>query len=82
MISPPETHYATTHDGVSIAYQTVGDACRKHNKILGMGGINDNEDARRFVGMGCRFVLTGSDHSYVIAGAQAKADFMRGLVNR
>ena len=25
MISPPETHYATTHDGVSIAYQTVGD---------------------------------------------------------
>jgi len=37
-----------------------------------MGGINENEDARRFVGM-VRYVLTGSDHSYVIAGASAKA---------
>jgi hypothetical protein len=26
-------------------------------------------------------VLTGSDHSYVIAGASAKAEFMRALVN-
>jgi 2-keto-3-deoxy-L-rhamnonate aldolase RhmA len=70
------------HQKLIDAYQTVGDACRKHGKILGMGGINNNEDARRFVAMGCRYVLTGSDHSYVIAGAQAKADFMRGLVNR
>jgi 2-keto-3-deoxy-L-rhamnonate aldolase RhmA len=69
------------HPKLIDAYQTVGDACRKHGKILGMGGINENEDARRFVGMGCRYVLTGSDHSYVIAGASAKADFMRGLVN-
>jgi 2-keto-3-deoxy-L-rhamnonate aldolase RhmA len=70
------------HQKLIDAYQTVGDACRKHGKILGMGGINENEDARRFVGMGCKYVLTGSDHSYVIAGASAKADFMRGLVNR
>jgi 2-keto-3-deoxy-L-rhamnonate aldolase RhmA len=70
------------HPKLIEAYQTVGDACRAHGKILGMGGINDNEDARRFVGMGCRFVLTGSDHSYVIAGASAKAEFMHTLVNR
>jgi 2-keto-3-deoxy-L-rhamnonate aldolase RhmA len=70
------------HQKLIDAYQTVGDACRKHGKILGMGGINENEDARRFVGMGCKYVLTGSDHSYVIAGASAKADFMRGLANR
>ena len=70
------------HPKLIEAYQTVGDACRKHGKILGMGGINDNADAARFVGMGCRYVLTGSDHSYVIAGASAKAEFMRGLVNR
>lgn len=70
------------HPKLIEAYQVVGDACRKHGKIMGMGGINDNEDARRFVGMGCKFVLTGSDHNYVIAGASAKAEFMRGLVNR
>jgi len=50
-------------------------------KILGMGGINDNEDARAILAW-CRFVLTGSDHSYVIAGASAKAEFMRAQVNR
>jgi 2-keto-3-deoxy-L-rhamnonate aldolase RhmA len=70
------------HEKLIDAYQVVGDACRKHGKILGMGGINENEDARRFVGMGCRFVLTGSDHSYLLAGALAKSEFMRTLVNR
>ena len=69
------------HQKLIDAYQTVGDACREHRKILGMGGINDNADAARYVGMGCRFVLTGSDHSYVIDGAAAKAKFMRGLLN-
>ncbi len=69
------------HQKLIDAYQTVGDACREHGKILGMGGINDNADAARYVGMGCRFVLTGSDHSYVIDGAAAKAKFMRGLLN-
>ncbi len=69
------------HQKLIDAYQVVGDACRKHGKILGMGGINDNEDARRYIGMGCRFVLTGSDHSYVIDGARAKADFMRRAIN-
>jgi 2-keto-3-deoxy-L-rhamnonate aldolase RhmA len=70
------------HQKLIDAYQTVGDACRAHGKILGMGGINDDEDARRYVGMGCRFVLTGADHNFVIAGAKAKADVMRALVNR
>ena len=69
------------HQKLIDAYQAVGDACRAHGKILGMGGINENADAQRYIGMGCRFVLTGSDHSYVIAGASAKADFMRALVN-
>ena len=70
------------HPKLIEAYQTVCAACRAHGKILGMGGINDNEDAARFVGMGCRYVLTGSDHSYILAGASDKATFMRGLVNR
>ena len=69
------------HPKLIDAYRTVGDACREHGKIMGMGGINDNEDARRYIGMGCRYVLTGSDHSYVIDGARAKAAFMRAQVN-
>ncbi len=71
-----------SHQKLIDAYKTVGEACRKHGKILGMGGIAENEDAARYVGMGSRFVLTGSDHNFVIAGASDKAKFMRGLVNR
>jgi len=70
------------HQKVIDAYQTVGEACQKHGKIMGMGGINDNEDARRYIGMGSRFVLTGSDHNFVIDGASAKARFMRSQLNR
>jgi 2-keto-3-deoxy-L-rhamnonate aldolase RhmA len=70
------------HQKLIDAYQTVGDACREHGKILGMGGINDNADAARYIAMGSRFVLTGSDHNYVIDGASAKAKFMRAQVNR
>jgi len=70
------------HQKIIDAYQTVGEACQKHGKIMGMGGINDNEDARRYIGMGSRFVLTGSDHNFVIDGASAKAKFMRSQLNR
>lgn len=70
------------HQKLIDAWQSVGDACRAHGKILGLGGINDNADAARYIAMGSRFVLTGSDHNYVIEGAAAKANFMRAQVNR
>ena len=61
------------------AYEAVGKACAKHGKVLGMGGINGDEDSERYIGMGSRFITTGSDHGYVVAGAQARATFLRGL---
>ena len=41
------------------AYEEVGKACAKHGKVLGMGGINGDEDSRRYIGMGSRFITTG-----------------------
>jgi 2-keto-3-deoxy-L-rhamnonate aldolase RhmA len=67
------------HPKVVDAYRTVGAACRKHGKVLGMGGVYDEENASRYVGMGARFVLTGSDHSYVVMGADARSGFFLGL---
>ena len=61
------------------AYDAVGKACAKHGKVLGMGGINGDEDSERYIGMGSRFITTGSDHSYVVAGSLARATFLRGL---
>lgn len=67
------------HAKIVDAYETVGAACRKHGKVLGMGGVYDEENASRYVGMGARFVLTGSDHNFVLMGANTRSDFFIGL---
>lgn len=67
------------HPKVVEAYATVGEACSRHGKVLGMGGVYDEENARRYVGMGARFVLTGNDHSYMLTGANARSRFFGGL---
>lgn len=67
------------HPKVVEAYQAVGDACRRHGKTLGMGGVYDEENASRYVAMGARFLLTGADHLYVVNGARQRIDFFRGL---
>lgn len=68
------------HQKLIDAYQTVADACRKHGKALGMGGINDDTDARRYIGMGARFIGSGNDHSFIVAGSMERAKFYRGVV--
>ena len=69
------------HPKVVDAYQAVGEACRRHGKILGMGGVYDEENAARYVSMGARFLLTGSDHSYIMSGASQRSAFFNGLQN-
>jgi len=61
------------------ACATVAAACREHGKVLGMGGINNREDAQRYVGMGARYLGSGTDHSYIMQAAQAQVAFYRGL---
>jgi 2-keto-3-deoxy-L-rhamnonate aldolase RhmA len=67
------------HRKIIDAYATVGAACRKHDKVLGMGGVYDEENAARYVGMGARFVLTGSDHNYLLMGANTRSSFFNDL---
>jgi 2-keto-3-deoxy-L-rhamnonate aldolase RhmA len=67
------------HPLVIDAYQEVGDACRRHGKILGMGGVYDEKNASRYVAMGARFLLTGSDHSYMTTGANQRSAFFNHL---
>jgi 2-keto-3-deoxy-L-rhamnonate aldolase RhmA len=67
------------HPLVIDAYQEVGDACRRHGKVLGMGGVYDEENASRYVAMGARFLLTGSDHSYIVSGAAQRSAFFNRL---
>jgi 2-keto-3-deoxy-L-rhamnonate aldolase RhmA len=61
------------------AYETVLAACRKHGVHLGMGGIYEPPLMERYVKLGARFVLAGSDVTFLMAGAQARAEFLRGI---
>jgi 2-keto-3-deoxy-L-rhamnonate aldolase RhmA len=67
------------HPKVIDAYKSVGEACHKHGKTLGMGGVYDEENAARYVGMGAKFILSGSDHSYIMSGANERSRFFAKL---
>ena len=64
---------------VEFAYRTVIDACRKHGKYPGMGGVYEPKLMERFIGLGMRFILSGSDLSFMMAGAKARTEFLRAV---
>ena len=68
------------HAKVVEAYETVGAACRRHGKALGMGGVYDKENASRYIKGGARLILSGSDHNYILAGAKARTEVLRAAV--
>jgi 2-keto-3-deoxy-L-rhamnonate aldolase RhmA len=61
------------------AYETVLAACKRHDKHLGMGGIYDHPTMEKYIRMGARFVLGGSDVTFLMAGAQARTEFLRSV---
>lgn len=67
------------HPRVEEAYRSVGAACRKAGKFLGMGGVYEPDAMKHYVELGAQFVLTGSDHAYMLAGASLKSASLRRL---
>ncbi len=67
------------HPDVRAAYEAVGEACRASGKALGMGGVYDETHAAAYIKLGARFVLSGSDHNLLLAGAAGRSRFLRGL---
>jgi len=65
------------HARVAGAYETVIAACRNHDKWPGMGGVDAEELMRKYIGMGMRLVLTGSDGGFMMAGASQRAALAR-----
>ncbi|MBV8777541.1 MAG: aldolase [Alphaproteobacteria bacterium] len=62
------------------AYQAVVDACRRHGKHAGVGGIADPALLKRYIEMGVRVVLPGSDLGFLQQAAAATAATMRGFL--
>ena len=67
------------NDRVQNAYRQVAEACRRHNKIFAMGGVYDQDWASRYIEMGVRMVLAGSDHSLLLEAATSRVNFLRGI---
>jgi len=67
------------HADVEAAYAAVIAACRKHRKFPGMGGVYDQTLMQKYIRMGMQFILSGSDFSFLMAGASARAGFLRSV---
>ncbi len=65
------------NDRLADAYGKMIAACRKHGKFPGMAGIYNEAIMPRYIEMGARFILSGQDGSFMMAGAQARTGFLR-----
>ncbi|HVB16169.1 MAG TPA: aldolase/citrate lyase family protein [Stellaceae bacterium] len=71
---------AFADERIAAAYQSVCDACQAHGKFAGVGGIADEALLRRYIGMGVRLVLPGSDLSLMTRAATETAAAMRACL--
>jgi 2-keto-3-deoxy-L-rhamnonate aldolase RhmA len=68
------------HDVIRNAYARGIDACRRHGKHLGVGGLSAYPKlAGELVKLGARYVSTGTDLSFLLNSATARAKQMRDL---
>ncbi|MEM7745307.1 MAG: aldolase/citrate lyase family protein [Pseudomonadota bacterium] len=67
------------HPDVVAAYETVIAACKKHGKHAGMGGVYAADTMKKYVDMGMRFILAGSEFSFMMQGAKAQSAAVRSL---
>lgn len=67
------------HGDIEAAYGAVIAACRRHGRHAGMGGVYAHELMTRYIRMGVRFLLGGSDTSFLMAAARERAAFLSSL---
>ena len=65
------------NDRVAEAYRAMIAACKKHNKFPGMAGIYNEQIMPRYIDMGARFILSGQDAQFMLAGAAQRTGFLR-----
>jgi 4-hydroxy-2-oxoheptanedioate aldolase len=65
------------HPEVRRAYQKVIAACRKHSKWPGMGGVYTEDLLAKYLDLGMRVIIAGSDLGILMAGASQRANVLR-----
>lgn len=69
------------HPDMAKAFETAYAACQKHGKYLGMGGVYVEDLMRKYVGVGARMILSGSDLSLFMAGGAQRTGFLRSCLS-
>ena len=66
------------HPKVRDAYRRVWDACRRHGKHLGVGGLASKPQfMAELVSMGARYLTTGSDLGFLLGGVTERVKQLR-----
>jgi 2-keto-3-deoxy-L-rhamnonate aldolase RhmA len=65
---------------VEAVFARVIAACQGRAVYPGMSGVHDPALAKKYVSMGMRLIGGGTDQSFLMAGASARATFLRGLL--
>ena len=67
------------HNDVKEAYKKVIQACNNNNILPGMGGVYDETLMHEYIDLGMKFILSGSDLSFLVKGAE---DRLNNLKNK
>jgi len=67
------------HPKVVAAFERIIAACRAHGKYAGLGGVYVPPLMQRYLAMGFRLVLAGSDLSLMLAAASERAAAVRAM---
>ncbi|MGK0170245.1 MAG: 4-hydroxy-2-oxoheptanedioate aldolase [Gammaproteobacteria bacterium] len=65
---------------VQASMERVIAACKTNNIHAGLGGVYDPPLMKRYVDMGMRLILSGSDLSFMMSAAKDRATFLRGTL--
>ncbi len=67
------------HPQVDAAIDAVCGSCAKHGKVAGVGGVYIEALMTAYIQKGARFILSGSDLAFLMAGAQARSVMLRSI---
>ena len=65
---------------VKDSYIKVIEACKKYGKTPGMGGVYNEELMSEYIKMGMRFILSGSDLSFMMQSASQRSNKLRSFL--
>ena len=67
------------HPLIEAAYGRVIAAARAHGKFPGMGGVYQEDLLGKYIGMGMRLILAGSDLAFMLAAGRQRTAALRAL---